>query len=78
MMNIESVDLRRQYELLEEEIISEIRRTLSQMKLSAGENVFRLEEEFADYSGTRFAIGVGSGTDALHIALLASGKGGRR
>ncbi|MBI4322073.1 MAG: DegT/DnrJ/EryC1/StrS family aminotransferase [Chloroflexi bacterium] len=38
-----------------------------------GENVQALEEEFAAYLGARFAVGVGSGTEALHLALLACG-----
>ncbi len=74
-MPIELVDLRRQYEPLQEEIISEIQRLFSEMKPSLGKNVFRLEEEFAHYCGSRFAVGVGSGTEALHLALLASGIG---
>ena len=38
-----------------------------------GEKVEAFEEAFADYCGTRFGIGVGSGTEALHLALLACG-----
>jgi len=33
------------------------------------------EEEFAEYCGVRFAVGAGSGTEALHLALLACGVG---
>jgi dTDP-4-amino-4,6-dideoxygalactose transaminase len=36
-----------------------------------GPNVSKLEEEVADYIGTKHAVGVASGTDALHLALLA-------
>ena len=35
----------------------------------------KFEHEFASYCNTRFAIGVNSGTSALHLALLASGIG---
>lgn len=42
-----------------------------------GEEVEKFEEEFARYLEVSFAIGVGSGTEALHLALLALGvKGG--
>ena len=40
-----------------------------------GEEVARFEEEFAHYLGVQHAVGVGSGTDALHIALRACGVG---
>ena len=35
----------------------------------------RFEGEFAAYSGTRFAVGVGNGTDAIWLALMAMGIG---
>ena len=50
-------------------------RVLQGMRLFLGENVQALEEEFASYCGTRYAIGVGSGTEALHLALRACGVG---
>lgn len=40
-----------------------------------GEEVAAFEEEFASYVGVRFATGVASGTDALELALRASGIG---
>ncbi len=72
-MNIEFVDLKRQYQPLREEIMSGIERVLAGMNLFLGENVYLLEEEFAAYCGAPHAIGVGSGTDALHLALRAVG-----
>ena len=38
-----------------------------------GEDVYKFEEEFAAYMGTKFAVSTSSGTNALHIALLALG-----
>ena len=38
-----------------------------------GESVHKFEEEFAKYCGTDYAVSTSSGTDALKIALLASG-----
>lgn len=40
-----------------------------------GEEVSAFEAEFAKYIGTTHAIGVGSGTEALHVALAACGVG---
>jgi len=72
-MQIEFVDLKRQYHTVEEEVLTEITRVLSSMKLFLGSNVQQFEVDFARYCGTEFAIGVGSGTEALHLALLACG-----
>jgi len=38
-----------------------------------GESVDKFEEEFAKYVGTDYAVAVSSGTNALHLALLAAG-----
>src|SRR3989344_446193 len=40
-----------------------------------GEKVSEFEEEFSRYIGVEYAISVASGTDALSLALLASGVG---
>jgi len=74
-MTIELVDLKQQYQSLKDQIIPQIEQVLSGMKLFLGENVYQLEEEFAQYCGSRFGIGVGSGTDALYLALSAAGVG---
>jgi dTDP-4-amino-4,6-dideoxygalactose transaminase len=44
---------------------------LDSMKLFLGENVFQLERDFAKFCGAKHAVGVGSGTDALYLALRA-------
>lgn len=69
------VDLRAQYQPLKEEILTAISNTLDDMGLFLGKNVQAFEQEFADYCGARYAVGVGSGTEALHLALLACGIG---
>jgi len=38
-----------------------------------GESVFKFEEEFARYIGTKYAVSVSSGNSALHLSLLALG-----
>jgi dTDP-4-amino-4,6-dideoxygalactose transaminase len=75
MTTIPLIDLSEQFQPLKKEIMTEIERVLDRMQLFLGESVFHLEREFADYHKTRFAVGVGSGTDALHLALRAVGIG---
>ena len=74
-MHIPLVDLKKQYQGLKDEILAEIGEALEGMQLFLGKNVQTFESGFAAYCGTEFAIGVGSGTDALHLALLACGIG---
>jgi dTDP-4-amino-4,6-dideoxygalactose transaminase len=74
-MHIPLVDLKKQYQGIKEEILAEISEALEGMQLFLGKNVQTFESNFAEYCGTEAAIGVGSGTDALHLALLACGIG---
>lgn len=74
-MHIPLVDLKNQYQNIKEEVLAEISQALDSMQLFLGKNVQTLESDFAAYCGTEFAIGVSSGTDALHIALRACGIG---
>jgi dTDP-4-amino-4,6-dideoxygalactose transaminase len=74
-MRVPFVDLKTQYQSIKEEVLNEISQALDGMQLYLGKNVQALESEFAAYCNTEFAIGVGSGTDALHIALRAHGIG---
>jgi dTDP-4-amino-4,6-dideoxygalactose transaminase len=57
------------------EIDSAIEQVLTGGRYILGEQVRAFEREFAAYLGTTHAIGVGSGTDALHLALRACGIG---
>ena len=75
MTTIPLVDLKEQFQPLKKEIMTEIEGVLDKMQLFLGENVYQLEREFADYCGARFAVGVGSGTDALYLSLRAMGVG---
>jgi dTDP-4-amino-4,6-dideoxygalactose transaminase len=54
-----------------EEIDLAIARVMESGRYILGQEVAALEEEFAAYIGVRFGIGVGSGTDALQLALRA-------
>jgi dTDP-4-amino-4,6-dideoxygalactose transaminase len=74
-MPVPLVDLKTQYQGLKTEILEEISLALNGMQLFLGKNVQALEANFSAFCGARFGIGVGSGTDALHIALRAAGIG---
>lgn len=67
--------LERQYSMISAEINLAIKDVLSSGRYILGENVAKFEEEFARYCGTRYAVGISSGTAALHLALLACGVG---
>lgn len=70
-MDIQLVDLRRQYEPLKEEIMAGIEQVLDGMHLFLGENVQQLEIEFAKFCGVSHGIGISDGTAALNIILRA-------
>lgn len=69
------LDLTRQYRRIEEEILSAQKGVLEKGHFILGEEVSSFEEEFARYCGVRYGVGVGSGTDALFLALKAAGIG---
>ncbi len=70
-------DLKRQYQALEQEILAVTERVYAGGQFILGGEVSAFEKEFADYCGVRYGVGVGSGTDALTLALRAAdiGKG---
>jgi dTDP-4-amino-4,6-dideoxygalactose transaminase len=69
------VDLKAQYASIKDEISVAIQGVLDSCQFTLGNEVFALEKEFATYCGAKDAIGVNSGTSALHLALLAAGIG---
>jgi dTDP-4-amino-4,6-dideoxygalactose transaminase len=60
-----------QYAAHKQEIDEAIQRVLDRGRYILGEEVTGFEGEFAAYIGVNHAIGVGSGTEALHVALAA-------
>jgi dTDP-4-amino-4,6-dideoxygalactose transaminase len=69
------VDLHCQLAAIRPEIEAAVTRVLERGWFILGEEVVAFEQEFATYCGVRYAIGVGSGTEALHLALRAVGVG---
>lgn len=69
------VDLDRQHQAVAVELNDAFRRVVDNGSFTLGTEVDAFESEFAAYVGCSHAIGVGSGTDALHFALRACGVG---
>ena len=69
------VDLKAQYLSIKSEIDTAVLKTLETTQFILGPEVAALEEEFAAHCQARFAVGLNSGTSALHLALLAAGIG---
>jgi dTDP-4-amino-4,6-dideoxygalactose transaminase len=69
------VDLKPQYRSLKPDIDAAVARVLESGQFVLGPEVAAFEEEFAAYAGGTHAVAVGSGTCALHLALLAAGIG---
>src|SRR5438270_6989394 len=67
------VDLKAQYATIRDEVRKAIDDVLESMQLTIGPNVKAFDEEFARYIGTKHSVGVGSGTDALQLAIRACG-----
>jgi dTDP-4-amino-4,6-dideoxygalactose transaminase len=73
--NFNSNPLLISYQHHKEEIDAAIRRVLESGRYILGEEVRSFEEEFARYLGVTYGIGVGTGTDAITLALKACGIG---
>jgi len=74
-MKVKLLDLVPQYQSIKEEILKAVDGVLSTQQFILGENVEALEETVAGYCGTKYGVGVASGTDALYISLMALGIG---
>lgn len=69
------IDLVAQYRELKSEIDAAVARVFESSQFILGKETTAFEEEFASYCDVQYAIGVNSGTSALHLALLAAGIG---
>ena len=65
------VDLKAQYDSIRTEIDRAVRNVIDSTQFILGEEGKALEAEIASYCGTKYAVGVASGTDALKLALKA-------
>ncbi len=69
------VDLKTQFYEIKEEIFQVLTEILESSHYILGSRVSEFEKKVADFHGIREAIGVASGTDALHLAIDAFGIG---
>ena len=75
MIEIPVADLKAQYLSIKPAIDAAIQRVLESTSFIQGPEVLAFEQAFARYLGVGEAVGVASGTAALHLALLACGVG---
>src|SRR5438128_1887499 len=69
------LDLNSHHAALRSELDRAIREVIDSGAFAGGPFVEKFEADFASYCGCRYAIGVGSGTEALGLSLLACGVG---
>ena len=74
-MQVPFVDLGSQYKKIKSEAFRQLDELCKQGNFILGEEVNRFEQEFANYCGTKYAVGLNSGTDALFLGLLSLGIG---
>src|SRR5947207_1283964 len=74
-MKVPFLDLKAHHAPLIDTFNGAIREVIESSAFAGGPFVERFEEEFAAYCGSKHAVGVGNGTDALWLTLLALGIG---
>lgn len=74
-MNIPFGDLKRHYATIKPEIDRAVSRVLESGWYILGKELEQFEERFAAFVGSQYAVGVGSGTEAIQLALMAAGVG---
>ncbi len=71
-IHVPFLDLKAQYASISDEVLDAIHSVVESCHFVGGEWVEKFEDEFARYVGARYAVGVGSGTAALELALRAA------
>ena len=74
-MKVPFLDLKAQVAPIKEEIKAAINEVIDNTAFAGGPFVEKFEKEFAAFCGSKYAVGVGNGTDAIWLALLALGIG---
>jgi len=75
LREVPQLDLRRQYAQIRGEIEEALRRVTDSQQFILSDEVAAFEREATEYLGSRCVVGCASGTDALWLALVASGVG---
>src|SRR6516225_10369304 len=71
-MKVPFLDLVAAHRELEEELLAVVKKAFSNAGFIGGPMVEEFEREFANFCGTKYCVGVNSGTDALRFAFLAA------
>ncbi|MFH1219805.1 MAG: DegT/DnrJ/EryC1/StrS family aminotransferase [Candidatus Eisenbacteria bacterium] len=74
-MKVPFVDLKAQYNTIRDEVQTAMSGVVENTAFIGGKYVETFEKEFAEFCGAKYAVGVSSGTSALHLALAALGIG---
>jgi dTDP-4-amino-4,6-dideoxygalactose transaminase len=74
-MIVPFLDLKAQYKTIKDEIHNAINEVMENTAFAGGPFVAGFEQEFAKFCNCKHAIGVGNGTDALWLSLIALGIG---
>jgi len=74
-LKVPALDLKAQHDPIRADILAALERVLDSQQFILGPEVDRLETRVAEYSSSRFGVGVSSGTDALLVALMALNVG---
>ena len=69
MIRYPYVNLGKQHQEYKKKFTKELIRVMKSGNFILGSNVKKFENEFSQYIGTKYAVGVGSGTDALYLSL---------
>lgn len=74
-MNVPFYGHQRQYLSIKDEIDAKMQEVVMSGQYVQGPMLKKFEEELAAYAGSKYAIGVGNGTDALWLTFMALGLG---
>ncbi len=74
-MKVPLLDLTRQYDTIRDEIESAAIEVFESQRFIHGPKVEEFEQAMAEYCGSKYAVGVSSGSDALLISLMSAGIG---
>jgi dTDP-4-amino-4,6-dideoxygalactose transaminase len=74
-MKVPFLNLKAQHDALRNEINAAIQEVIDASAFAGGPFVAAFEQDFAAYCGTKHAVGLGSGTEALWLALIGLGVG---
>lgn len=72
-MRIKFIDLKKENDFLRSQVQERINKIIKKGNFILGEEVLNFEKKFAEYLGVKHVFGVGNGTDALTLSVMALG-----